>query len=108
MINEINLLKSKLNPHFLFNTLNNIDTLIETNSKSASLYLGKLSSMLRYIVYDSENAKVELEKEINCMKDYFELQQLRFEDKNLIILNITGYFKKYRIAPVILLPSKKK
>ncbi len=101
---EINLLKSKLNPHFLFNTLNNIDTLIETGSKSASVFLGKLSSILRYIVYDSENEKADLSKEINCIKDYVELQKLRFDDKDSIALNISGNYEGYTVAPVLLLP----
>jgi hypothetical protein len=101
---EINLLKSKLNPHFLFNTLNNIDTLIETEAKNASAYLGKLSSILRYIVYDSENEKVALVKEINCIKDYVELQKLRLNEKDSIVLNISGNYEGYLVAPVLLLP----
>jgi two-component system LytT family sensor kinase len=101
---EINLLKSKLNPHFLFNTLNNIDTLIETNSKNASDYLGKLSSILRYIVYDTENEKVDIEKEIACIRDYIELQKLRVEENSSIVLKSKGNYEGYKIAPVLLLP----
>ncbi|QGY43161.1 hypothetical protein GM418_05660 [Maribellus comscasis] len=101
---EINLLKSKLNPHFLFNTLNNIDTLIETNSKNASVYLGKLSSILRYIVYDSENEKVSVTKEIDCIKDYVELQKLRFEHDDAVKLTISGVYNSCKIAPALLLP----
>jgi two-component system LytT family sensor kinase len=101
---EITLLKSKLNPHFLFNTLNNIDTLIETNSKNASDYLGKLSSILRYIVYDTENEKVEIRKEIDCIKDYIELQKLRIDDNKRIVLKTPGNYEGFQIAPILLLP----
>ena len=101
---EIGMLKSKLNPHFLFNTLNNIDTLIESNSENASIYLGKLSSILRYIVYDSENEKVDITKEINCIKDYVELQKLRLEYANSVELTISGVYDDYKIAPALLLP----
>lgn len=101
---EIELLKSKLNPHFLFNTLNNIDTLIETEQASASLYLGKLSAILRYMVYDTANEKVGLDKEIDCIRNYIALQQLRFEDKGSVVLRCNGDFSAYQIAPALLLP----
>jgi len=101
---EINLLKSKLNPHFLFNTLNNIDTLIDTDSKNASVFLGKLSSILRYVVYDSENEKVDCSKEISCIQDYIELQTLRLNEKDSVLLNISGNYNGYKIAPVLVLP----
>jgi LytS/YehU family sensor histidine kinase len=101
---EIHLLKSKLNPHFMFNTLNNIDALIETDSKSASVYLGKLSTLLRYIVYDTENEEVDIEREINCIKEYVELQKLRLVNKDAIKLIIIGNYKGYKIAPALMLP----
>lgn len=101
---EISMLKSKLNPHFLFNTLNNIDTLIETDSTRASDYLGRLSSILRYIVYDTENERVEISKELDCIKDYVELQKLRTDDDDIIQLKINGTREKYEISPGLLLP----
>jgi two-component system, LytTR family, sensor kinase len=102
--NEIAQLKSKLNPHFLFNTLNNIDTMIETDTKNASEYLGKLSSILRYVIYDTEKEVVDLDKELKCIKDYIDLQKIRLPRKKMLVLSIKGETKGLKIAPSLLLP----
>ncbi len=77
LLSELNTLKSKLNPHFLFNSLNNIDTLIQTNQEQASSALSKLSDLLRYVVYDTENEKVSIQMEIENIQKYIELEKIR-------------------------------
>ena len=72
---ELALLKAQINPHFLFNTLNNIDVLIEKNAKIASVYLKKLSGILRFMLYESPMEKVVLIQEVEYIKEYIELQK---------------------------------
>lgn len=77
LLSELKTLKSKLNPHLLFNTLNNIDTLIETSPEQASAALSKLSDLLRYVVYDTEQEKVPIRKEIDNLQKYITLEKMR-------------------------------
>jgi two-component system, LytTR family, sensor kinase len=74
---ELKILKSKLNPHLLFNTLNNIDSLIQTNPEQASVALTKLSDLLRYVVYETEKEKVPIQKEIENLQKYIDLEKIR-------------------------------
>ena len=87
---ELSLLKNQLNPHFLFNTLNNIDSLINENSPNASLALNKLSEIMRYVVYDSEKELVPLQDEIDYIQNYIALQKLRIENEDIIKFSVTG------------------
>jgi sensor histidine kinase YesM len=82
--NELELLKSQINPHFLFNTLNNIDTLIKKSPDDASASLITLSEMLRYMIYETNTAEVPLSKEIEHLNSYIRLQQLRYKQKDYI------------------------
>ena len=82
--NELELLKSQINPHFLFNTLNNIDTLIRKSPDDASASLITLSEMLRYMIYETNTSEVPLNKEIEHLNSYINLQQLRYKEKNYI------------------------
>jgi two-component system LytT family sensor kinase len=101
---ELALLKSQLNPHFLFNTLNNIDSLINEKSPRASLALNKLSGIMRYVVYDSEKDMVPLQDEITYIQDYISLQKLRMEDERVVGLTIEGKVKDQEIAPMLFIP----
>lgn len=101
---ELSLLKNQLNPHFLFNTLNNIDSLILENSPNASLALNKLSDIMRYMVYDSENEFVPLKDEISYLENYIALQKLRLENEHTIQLSITGNPTNKQIAPMLFIP----
>lgn len=101
---ELSLLKNQLNPHFLFNTLNNIDSLINDNSPNASLALNKLSDIMRYMVYDSEKELVPLEDEIDYIKNYISLQKLRISNEDIIQFNITGNISGKQIAPMLFIP----
>ena len=67
---ELNLLRSQINPHFLFNTLNNIDALVRKNPEQASELLIKLSVQMRYMLYDSNTEKISLNAELEFIKDY--------------------------------------
>ena len=102
--NELAMLKAQLSPHFLFNTLNNIDSLIYKSQDEASATLIKLSELLRYMLYDSESKEVLITKEIEYIKQLTELQQLRFEEKNFIHLEIKNSCPELKIAPLLFLP----
>lgn len=82
--NELKLLRLQINPHFLFNTLNNIDSLISKSPKTASKMLITLSEMLRYMVYETKTETVPLQKEIDYLASYIQLQQLRFKNVDYI------------------------
>ncbi len=102
--NELSMLKAQLSPHFLFNTLNNIDTLIYKSQDEASAMLIRLSELLRYMLYDSDGKEVAIEKEIEYVLQLTDLQKLRFQDDNFIELNIDNRNPEFRIAPLLLLP----
>lgn len=102
--NELNMLKSQINPHFLFNTLNNIDFLIQKSPKDASNMLIKLSDMLRYMIYETQTDFVTLQKEIACLQNYIQLQQIRFKNSNYIKISLPSLKQTVHIAPIIFLP----
>lgn len=102
--NELELLKSQINPHFLFNSLNNIDSLIRTSPENASTSLITLSDMLRYMIYETRTDRVPLNKEIVYIKNYIRLQQLRFRDKDYIRVTYPEVCESMQIAPMILIP----
>lgn len=98
---QLDLFRAKVNPHFLFNTLNNIDALIHSDPEKASEVLIKLSDQMRYIVYESDNEKTSLEKELNFVSDYIFLEKLRTTKPDLIQLEIKGDIKTIRIPPML-------
>ncbi|WP_298779652.1 sensor histidine kinase [uncultured Polaribacter sp.] len=100
---EVSYLKAKINPHFLFNTLNNIYALTLTKSNKASDAVLKLSDMMRYIVSESDTEKVSLEKELNYIKDFIELQKLRIGKQIDLKTNIKGNTAGKYISPIILI-----
>ena len=100
---ELALLKYQINPHFLFNTLNNVDSLIQENGEKASLALNKLSEIMRYMLYDSEKEKVPLRVEVAYIENYICLQKLRLTDENKTILDINGNIDNQQIAPMLLI-----
>jgi two-component system, LytTR family, sensor histidine kinase AlgZ len=101
---ELQLLKAQVHPHFLFNTLNNIYSYSLGKSPKTPGMILKLSSLLSYMLYDCKADEVLLEKEIEVMKDYIELEQARYGDNIEISLNIEGDIKDKYIAPLLLLP----
>ncbi len=100
---EIALLKYQLNPHFIFNTLNNIDTLIHKNPVQASRCIMKLSEIMRYVAYESEADKVPVEREVSYLQSFIDLQQLRFGRK-LIHLEVDIRTPGKMIAPMLFIP----
>ena len=99
---ELSFLKAQINPHFLFNTLNNIYTLSVTGNEHTSDSIMKLSNIMRYITDDVSEDFVRLQSEIDCLGDYIALQQLRLGKKTRVIYNIMGDAGLQKIAPLIL------
>ncbi|MBN2572595.1 MAG: sensor histidine kinase [Ignavibacteriales bacterium] len=98
------LLKNQINPHFLFNTLHNIDALIHDNQDKASKSLIKLSDIMRYMLKDTKTDFVELRNEIVYLENYFSLEGLRLKNENFFNYTISGSCNGYKIAPMILIP----
>ncbi|MGB0390584.1 MAG: sensor histidine kinase [Salibacteraceae bacterium] len=101
---EMALLKSKLDPHFLFNSLNNIDALIISDPKKGSEFINKLSDIIRFMLYETQEPRIPLEKEIAFLKNYIELQSIRTSNKEFVQLIITGDIHQKQIAPNLFIP----
>lgn len=97
-------LKAQLNPHFLFNTLNNIYALIGIDTTRAQKAVHDLSSMLRFMIYDAESRTVPLAKELAFVSDYIELMKLRISPSLQLKVNISqAQVSDHQIAPLIFL-----
>lgn len=101
---EVSYLKAQINPHFLFNTLNSLYALTLQKSDYAPKAVLKLSNLMRYVVTESSEEFVSLEKEINYIKDYIDLQKLRIDEKSQLIIEIVGNSTGKVIAPLLLIP----
>jgi two-component system LytT family sensor kinase len=101
---ELNLLKSQINPHFLFNSLNSISSLIISNPEEAREMIIRLSDFLRYSLKHRENEFVPLEEEIVRMKDYLSIEQIRFGDKLRYDLQASDNCRKVQVPTMILQP----
>lgn len=101
---KLALLRTQINPHFLFNTLNNIDSLIKDNPENASQSLSKLSDIMRYMLKDEKIEKVLLSDEIEFIKKYVSLEQLRLKNDNFFKMNIVDDCNNKKIAPMMLIP----
>ena len=101
---EIAQLRSQINPHFLFNTLNNIYSLVCRKSDEAPKAVMKLSEIMRYVLYDTNIDKVPLEKEVSYLKSYIELQQLRLNTRDFVKFEVNGTDLNRNIAPMLLIP----
>jgi sensor histidine kinase YesM len=100
---ELNFLKAQVNPHFLFNTLNNLYYLAYSKSEHTTEVIEKLSLMMRYMIYDSNYPKVQLSKEIDYMKNYISLEKLRLSDKVDIQFSLDGELDSIMITPLVLI-----
>ena len=103
-ISELKALKSQINPHFLFNSLNSIYSLARKNSQNVPDKIVQLSDLMRHIIYESDVDFIPLEKEVEMVKNYIELQNLRTTEKDKIKLEIVGEIKGKKIAPLVFLP----
>lgn len=101
---ELVFLKNQVQPHFLFNTLNSLYSLILKKSDQSLEVLLKLSELLRYMLYETNVAQVELRKEIDSLKSYIELEKIRYGSRVDISINIWGETSGYTIAPMLIIP----
>ncbi|GAB4404817.1 MAG: hypothetical protein OHK0039_05310 [Bacteroidia bacterium] len=101
---ELRFLQAQVNPHFLFNTLNNIYSLAFTGSAQTAPMIMKLSEMMRYMVYDGKAAWVPLRSEIQYIYNYIELQQLKTPERQQIRLEVSGDPGPHRIPPLLFVP----
>jgi len=101
---ELDLLKSTISPHFLFNTLNNIDILIGKDSNRASEYLKNLSGLLRFLFSTYKDEIIPLSKELEFIEQYVLLQKLRTTNSDFVRLQISGEIEKWEIPPMLFLP----
>jgi len=101
---EMALIKSQLDPHLLFNTINNIDALILKDQLEASNYLNKLSDIMRFMLYETKPDKILLSKEIEYIEKYIALQKIRTANIDYVHFAVTGAIGSKLIAPMIFIP----
>nr|WP_319397351.1 sensor histidine kinase [uncultured Carboxylicivirga sp.] len=102
--NEMKFLKSQINPHFLFNALNNIYSLSVLNSVKTPEMIVKLSEMLRYVLYDSEGKKVPLSKEVSYIRNFIDFQRVKIEGIPQLHVDIERVDAQLMIEPMLLIP----
>ncbi|MDB5022899.1 MAG: hypothetical protein JWP78_654 [Mucilaginibacter sp.] len=101
---EMALVKSQLDPHLLFNTINNIDALILRDAVKASNYLNKLSGIMRFILYETKTDLILLHKEVEYLEKYIALQKIRTANENYVHFSVTGVMGNKLIAPMVFIP----
>ncbi len=104
MQSEIKFLKSQINPHFLFNTLNSLYALTLKKSDKAPEIVIKLSEMMRYMLYESNERRVPLQKEVNYIENYLALESLRQGGQSDIQFKVEGQLTDQTIAPLLFIP----
>lgn len=100
---ELSFLKAQINPHFLYNTLNNIYTLCVTGSENAADSIMKLSNIMRYVTDEAQANYVPLQGELDCIRDFIDLQRLRLGKKVSLNYNVTGNSFGHLISPLVLM-----
>jgi two-component system LytT family sensor kinase len=100
---ELSFLKSQINPHFLFNSLNSIYSLAYQKSDTTPEAILKLSEIMRYMLYECNDNKVELTKELQYLQNYIDLQKIRFGNKAFIDFEVTGEVTNQHIVPLLLI-----
>jgi LytS/YehU family sensor histidine kinase len=101
---ELALVKSQLSPHFLFNTINNIDVLITKDPVQASAYLNKLSDIMRFMLYETKTELIPLQKELAYIDKYIDLQKIRTANPDFIQYSAAGIIGSWTIAPMLFVP----
>ncbi len=101
---ELAVLKLQVSPHFLFNTLNNIRWLVRSKSDRAEEAVVKLSQLLRYILYQTNDERVALEKELDNLRDLVSLQKMRLVNEDLVRFNVGGNIEGKQITPLLFVP----
>lgn len=101
---ELSFLKAQINPHFFFNTLNNIYALTIIDVESSRVAIHKLSRMMRYVLYDTQQTYTRLNQEIDFLKDYISLMQLRLTESVKLEFVVPVEIADFQVAPMIFLP----
>jgi hypothetical protein len=101
---ELSFLKTQINPHFFFNTLNNIYSLAITGSDKTASAILKLSAIMRYILTETKYDWVPIQSEIDFLNDYIELQKVRLTDNVALNVNINGTITNQKVAPLLFIP----
>ncbi len=101
---ELAFLKNQISPHFFFNTLNNIYSLIGINTGDAQNAVLKLSKLMRYLLYDSEQGLSQISSEIDFMNNYIDLMRLRMSDKVKLHVDFPKKFENTAIPPLLFIP----
>jgi sensor histidine kinase YesM len=100
---QLNLLKQQLSPHFYFNTLNNLYGLARSNNSKLSRALQQLSNIMHYVIVECNQPKVSLQKEIDFLQSYIELEKLRYEENTIIDMQVEGKANGQTILPLMLI-----
>lgn len=101
---ELSFLRSQISPHFMFNVINNIVALSRKKSDLVEPSLIKLSSLLRYFLYESNAERVPLEKEVEYLESYISLQKQRFGNNLVVNMDVNDIDGHYEIEPMLLIP----
>ncbi len=101
---ELALVKNQINPHFLFNTINNIDIMISKDATQASAYLNKLSDIMRFMLYETKTEVIPLVKELTYIQKFIDLQKIRTSNTNYINYVVEGDAENLMIAPMLFIP----
>jgi two-component system LytT family sensor kinase len=101
---ELAFLKNQMSPHFFFNTLNNIYSLISINSNNAQKAVLKLSKLMRYLLYESEHGDTTLSRELGFMSNYIDLMKLRVNEKVTLTVSFPEKYEDLNIPPLIFIP----
>ncbi len=101
---ELSFLRSQIQPHFFFNTLNNLYSLTLTQSKKAPDTVLKLSELMSYVIYEGKSKRVKLAREIKHIHDYLDLEKLRYSNRLETSIEINGKIDDYCMPPLILVP----
>lgn len=101
---ELAFLKTQINPHFLYNTLNYLYSLAYPVSDKLADAIIKVSDLMRYMLYESKDGKVELQKEVEYLHNYLEIYRLRFENNFFVNFNIQGHVNGQRVPSLVLIP----
>ena len=101
---ELKMLKDQVNPHFMFNTLNNLYGLIGKNPIHAQESVLGLSRILHYMLYESNHDRIRLQQEIRCIRDYIDLEKLRYPGNLSISINVQDKIQDLSIVPLSIFP----
>jgi len=101
---EMALVKAQLDPHFLFNTINNIDVLILKDANEASDYLNKLSDIMRFMLFETKTPEIPLTKELEYIEKYIALQKIRTANTSYVNYSVNGKVNGQTIAPMVFIP----